>query len=584
MSNPYLSLRELTAAGSLEDATSVVVMVPGANGGPATPRFVDLQNLRDDYLLVEVMESLAALQNRPANGAFQTPITMTVAGALSGSATFDGSGNFTFTVETPPNSIPLDAVQDLSSLLTTILQDLEVDSAANTLGYASYYADMSASSQNSVLGYWNPTSKHITGLDQYGVVASFSSTGEVVTGPNVFLNQLCMGANGTLVWRANISGGGWAQTQIWTSNNFSPENYVETATAVDFASLGLTYTEATAGQSLLTVTTSGASAAAVLQDLGATGVGLKLIGNGNATPSKTLRVYNGVMQVLNDAGDVVAVFDDAGNFLPAGALKLANGHNLVWAGGANVSSNATGSTVTVSPGNATDAILQLLTKAGAAAVTWDNDGNQSNSAALAVAGPVTVGEGNAQGNLYFGQNTTNYFYGNATSSGVDGGNGAPCWNYNFGSQVFTIYGTSSNVTSDERLKRAFDVIEPRPLWRGMEMESWIYRPSETRGYGPTAQSVLRSAPEYVREDKETSVTHLTGGTGRQISAAMKRIATGKEQGVLTVDKPNLALEMAMAAGRQADRALEMAASAGRQVERLEAEVKQLKKLLKKKTR
>ncbi len=59
MGNPYLSLRELTTEASVLDGTQVMIMAPDESGAIGM-RVVDMQELRDNYLLVGVNESSGA--------------------------------------------------------------------------------------------------------------------------------------------------------------------------------------------------------------------------------------------------------------------------------------------------------------------------------------------------------------------------------------------------------------------------------------------------------------------------------------------------------------------------------------------
>lgn len=63
---------------------------------------------------------------------------------------------------------------------------------------------------------------------------------------------------------------------------------------------------------LALTTSNAASGGATLTDTGASGAVVKMTGNGGTTPSKSLRVQNGIFTMLNNAGSVIATITDAG--------------------------------------------------------------------------------------------------------------------------------------------------------------------------------------------------------------------------------------------------------------------------------
>ena len=91
--------------------------------------------------------------------------------------------------------------------------------------------------------------------------------------------------------------------------------------------------------SIIDPSTSDLSSLVVSSTANANGVNVKLIGNGTATPSKTIRVYGGVFQIINDAyGAALFTMDDLGNISVAGAVSSGtNRYVLVTAYGADPS-------------------------------------------------------------------------------------------------------------------------------------------------------------------------------------------------------------------------------------------------------
>jgi hypothetical protein len=222
--NPYLSMTSLAALTGLLDANEIAVVV-GPNSGqgsPTTIGSIPLSSFRDDYLLVTVNEQITALQNKPPNGAFASPVTMTVSGVVTGSTSFDGSANFSLDLSMPDNSIPISAVEDLASTLATIESEI---GAGNTLT-SSYYSNLNATTQSSILGYWNPSSSNTNGEDQYGTVLQLASDGTLGPDSSNYVNQLLFGSNGTLNWRRNVNNSAWTLVSLWHSGNFTPSNYL----------------------------------------------------------------------------------------------------------------------------------------------------------------------------------------------------------------------------------------------------------------------------------------------------------------------------------------------------------------------
>lgn len=225
--NQYLSLTGLAGLNSLLDANEMMVIVgPGGGQGSATTvGSIPLASFRDDYLLTEVNEQIAELQSRPGNGAFASPVTMTLTGVVTGSTSFDGSQNFSLATTMPDNSIPITAVQDLASTLAGI----EASAGAPDQLASSYYSNFNATAQTSILGYWNASSTNANGNDQFGTILQLASDGALGPSSSNYVNQLCFGTNGTMTWRRNVGNSAWSMVSLWHSGNFTPSNYLSLA-------------------------------------------------------------------------------------------------------------------------------------------------------------------------------------------------------------------------------------------------------------------------------------------------------------------------------------------------------------------
>lgn len=82
-------------------------------------------------------------------------------------------------------------------------------------------------------------------------------------------------------------------------------------------SIGPTFGNTNTG-TLTIAPTAGQTVDVQITDTGSTGVTVTLTGNGSVTPSKSIRVLSGIMQILNSAGSPIASIDDSGNLILAG--------------------------------------------------------------------------------------------------------------------------------------------------------------------------------------------------------------------------------------------------------------------------
>jgi len=306
MSNPYLSLTALAGLNSLLDANGMMVVLgPGGNIAQGTTESIGsipLASFRDDYLLYTVNQQIIALQAKPGNGAFASPVTMTLTGVVTGSVAFDGSTNFSIATTMPNNSIPIASVVDLASTLAT----LQTEATAPSLLSSAYYSDVNGVTQSSILGYWNPSTSNVSGQDQYGTILTLASDGQPQPDVTNYLNQLCFGSNGTLNWRRNVQNGGWTQVGLWHSGNFTPANYVQSGTTPTLS--GLT----------LTGTLSGTAAAMSGTVISGTTSGLLAVGGQATGNTSTYFRYDGTM--ASASGGVPSTYYqiwNAGNFTPS---------------------------------------------------------------------------------------------------------------------------------------------------------------------------------------------------------------------------------------------------------------------------
>lgn len=469
--------------------------------------------------------------------------TLALTGPVTGSVSLAGSGTIS---------------------LATTLNTSNLALATQALGTAAYYADMNAASQTNVLGNWNPSTLNIAGMDTYGTIISASNNGSLAVTNGNWINQLCFGTNGTLMWRYNINAAGWNTVKIWHSGNFTPGNYVTGGSSPQFGTV-----------------TFGSAAGPLLYESDGTNHSLGV----RTGPSSAYKFFAfGYDGSFGLAGNVTT----QGEFQSTNAnfVRGVNGsYGVFWrfdGGSVYLLRTASGSQYgswdatrpfawSMSGGITTD---QAWTMYSSLTV---NTGITVGNGIAVTSGNIMVNRSNGEGDLGLGQNDY-YLFGNGSSYGLYSASGGMAYGWTMSSRVFTTYGTFNNQ-SDERVKEGFEYMEPRPLWRKIEMEKWFWIKHGMRGYGPRAQSVLNAAPEYVDENKEHSVLQDLGGTKRQIAASLKRIKEGKELGMLSVNKLDLGLEMSMAAGREADAARKLAEQANARAEVLAGQVKALTKLV-----
>jgi len=369
MSNPYLSLMNLAASGTLVDTNQMMVFT-NAGGASATVGYVDLVDFRDQYLLYTVNQQITALQAKPGNGAFASPVTMTLTGVVTGSVAFDGSTNFSLATTMPNNSIPIAAVVDLASTLAT----LQIEATQPDLLGSSYYSDFDAASQTSVLGYWDVNTTNTLSNDTTGTIFELASNGTLSPSSTNYINQLAFGSSGTLNWRRNIDNGGWNQVELWHSGNLTPSLYIQTDSVAELTSLGLT---------------SGvnSTAAVLYQDVSNNNLSVR---TGTSAAYNYFRFGNDGLFTISNGGLSVT-----------GNIALPNADGLVWTGGVSLKSGTNGGSLALVGGSPTSNLLSLAPSSGGAVVYWDPVGNQVTTANLTLAG-LAATNGSISGTLAVG--------------------------------------------------------------------------------------------------------------------------------------------------------------------------------------
>lgn len=146
-----------------------------------------------------------------------------------------------------------------------------------------------------------------------------------------------LGAQAALGFTPVQQGGGIGQG---TNKVFIGWDGAKLRSTVDLVDQGAFVFANTAGQ--VAVTTSGQTESLTVNDTGASGANLRLIGNGGTTPGKYIRAQGGALEFVNSAySAVIASLDDSGIFRPVayrckrgtGAIG-GNTFNLYWTGAA----------------------------------------------------------------------------------------------------------------------------------------------------------------------------------------------------------------------------------------------------------
>lgn len=189
----------------------------------------------------------------------------------------------------------------------------------------------SAASPSVQIGAVN-TGLYSPGAGQLGISTSgagvtvFSTTGMTVsTAGNTVSTVESTGGNSTV----QISRPSGALGGVQINSVFSPRLYIGTDSTADNAGnvgsnlVFQAYDNAGTllNTSLRMARATGTTALFTFTDPGASGVNLKLVGNGVSTPSKTLRVMNGAFNIINDAySTAILTLADNGNLSIAGTL------------------------------------------------------------------------------------------------------------------------------------------------------------------------------------------------------------------------------------------------------------------------
>ena len=145
MSGVYQSLQALTTLTSLLGTNKTMVLLPAGNDGSqgttATLAEIALSDLTT-FITAGVQTEITALQAKPGNGAFVTPITITLTGPITGSVTFDGTSNQTLPTAVTDASINQSAIIGLSASLASLQADADSKLATSLLGAANGVAGL----------------------------------------------------------------------------------------------------------------------------------------------------------------------------------------------------------------------------------------------------------------------------------------------------------------------------------------------------------------------------------------------------------------------------------------------------------
>jgi hypothetical protein len=242
-----------------------------------------------------------------------------------------------------------------------------VGGLTHTLPVAANSGGLTYTFINTTTGNWTVAT---SGLDVIqGLFSGVAGVSSVVLPPQGVMT----------VWCNASTGGQWDLLSI-NANAFTsqPNKFVVNQTFTDPGTGGITIT--------------GSSA---------TGGGIKLIGQGVATPSKTLRVVNGVFQVVNDAGSSVLLsIADNGAMQVAGLLTGLNGLSIT--GNATIQAGLSAASVTGATANLGGVIFPGGSDMSADAITANSaviGGTTITSAVLSTGGNIQGGNITSTGQI-----------------------------------------------------------------------------------------------------------------------------------------------------------------------------------------
>lgn len=137
--------------------------------------------------------------------------------------------------------------------------------------------------------------------------------------------------DGQTVPTANLPMGNFRHLNVANGQNTNEYATVGQIQTAGFQLLGGTAGTINTNQSIaakqitINETTNSSSTLYINASSDTNGACFKMLGNGSSTPSKTLRVYNGAFQVINDAfSSTVFSVDDLGNVFGSGVISGAN--------------------------------------------------------------------------------------------------------------------------------------------------------------------------------------------------------------------------------------------------------------------
>lgn len=475
------------------------------------------------------------------SGGWSTPRSIALIGAVSGTLTLDGTSNVS-----------------MNTTLGASIPGMDV-----TFGGSSACSDFNVTPATNVFD-WSPSVANLpSGMGQYGMGFTVANIGghPQPNAASISLNQLCFDTGGNLFWRYNVNAGGWSTVKLWHSGNFNPNNYVTNGSSPTFGGILIgggnapyiygdsgTYNplnirvSSAAGPSYFAFRTDGSFAAL---NGGITANGSVSGAYASLSPSSQFRgiTMGGLIPTLTSSTTANPGYFGSGN--GDGAASTMN--NVMIGSWQGIGFGPTIPGMIVPIGSYSH---WFNARTGDMGMVGNlTTGGSVSAIGLSSNANITAGK-NSEGQVWLGNNDY-YYFGNANYGGFYSTSAGYAYRWDFSSRTFTVFGVF-DIQSDARVKKDFKTMEPRPLWRKLDMLSWKWKANNETGYGPKAQDVEKVAPEYVREDKDTPICTSKGASKRKIANAKKRIAEGKERGMLSVDKIDLTLEMAMAAGHYVD--------------------------------
>lgn len=384
MASPILSLQEVAELTSLLADNKALVVIPASSGnvdqGTMQLGVVDLETY-GTYITAAVAARVTTLESTPAPSPFPAPITLTMSGPVTGSVSFDGSSNQSWTSNIANGALSMAMVSGLVTELDTFNSDiiaLQTATTASNLLASIITVDGAGSGLDA---------DKLDGLH----ASSFVQLINANSGNNAMVTLQSALASSPAPFLQVIGGrGDTNSSQAFSGSILLANNYTAGLAPTGQALGTLAFGAPTTINDLTTLRTS-ASVSAYADGTWTSTVtptGIRIyVGNSPVTMGTPNVSYGQIKAVeINSLGQVQL----ANDLNLSGNIGLQNAAKLQFAGGAFLSSGPSGQTVTVTAATTISNILGLNKGDGTGIVAWDSNGNQSSSATISTSADMVA--------------------------------------------------------------------------------------------------------------------------------------------------------------------------------------------------